>query len=51
MEILLLKDKLESVFRMIGNSEYKHEDLLPRGGMTVLDADIIFDGFYETLNK
>lgn len=36
---------------MIDNSEYKHEDLLPRGGMTVLDADIIFDGFYETPNK
>ena len=27
------------------------ETSYPEGGMTALDADIIFDGFYETLNK
>ena len=27
------------------------ETSYPEGGMTVLDADIIFDRFYETLNK
>lgn len=30
MEILLLKDKLELVFRMIDTFEYKHGDLLSK---------------------
>lgn len=51
MEILLHKDKLESVFRMIDFFNVNMETSYPKGGTTALEVDIISDRFYDTLTK
>lgn len=51
MEILLQRDKLESVLEWLILLNINMEASSPKGGRAALAADGVFDRFYETLNQ